>query len=490
MTDHTAYRGRLLFEGTLKLMSPLHIGAGFSDGVQGLDADGNTVGEAASIVFGKDGKPVIPPTSLKGAMRALVVAAADGPKDGHDPEIACKMFGEVRGGTGGTQGVVTPLTAMFMSAGSETRVEDVGARGDYRTTRTAIDGASGVPRSGLLFSKTVVGADATFGFRMMVTGDPDKIDGEVAGWLARLLRTMQADDKDNGLRLGAGRADGQGVVTLTINTVRAWRLVGATLQESDVTRLWLDRISGAAVLRADKRSFALTLAGDGPFMVLGHEKETAPIDGDVERKNIRKALRRGNTKAELPGTSLMGALRARAEWCVALADVRKWDFPFRDEHILAKMTDAAIPSPKLLIAELFGADDAALDCNATRKALAARAGITERQLTGFAGMLRVASIAPRPARLKTLTSVKIDRFTQGPMDRALFTSEAFVNPVFDVKLVLDHRAKDIHALFVEGLLADMTADGPRSGLMLGHGAARGFGWMRVAAVGGGDGTDA
>ena len=73
----------------------------------------------------------------------------------------------------------------------------------------------------------------------------------------------------------------------------------------------------------------------------------------------------------------------------------------------------------------------------------------------------------------TLPSVKLDRFSGAPIDGGLFATECFVDPVFEVELVYTGAHKN----HFEALLADIKDDG--SGLRLGHGGNRGFGWFTV-----------
>lgn len=101
-------------------------------------------------------------------------------------------------------------------------------------------------------------------------------------------------------------------------------------------------------------------------------------------------------------------------------------------------------------------------------------------VTGWRGLLAVESIRViRPGGKQTFTSVKLDRFSSAPIDGALFSVEAFVDPVFEVTLRLAPREKAPITLEAQSLFDRLLNDIKDMGLMLGHGGSRGFGWFSV-----------
>ena len=438
--DYAAYRGRLVFTGTLHLQAPMHIGSGFLDGWLERNSAELTGGEGeiGAMVLGVDDAPMIPSTTLKGAMRALFPA---------DDPIAERLFGVINGVSGGRIGIATPYAALLKSSANvSNRIDRLGSiPGTYLAQRTAIDDASGTADHNKLFSKTVVGPGATFAFRMVVSGDPDHLDEDLKIALCRMFATVK-----DGVSLGSGKGDGQGRMSLTLNHVMAHKLVAEALRATDVTKDWLDEIRRQSPYETWRKRYSLILEGQDAFLLLGSKRhdESGDPGADKEAKPLQ-ALRKDAKTPELPGSSLMGALRARAEWFVAL-NAHRGMSPF-DKHI---------------IRDVFGAE-------------ARKPDDLPNGATGFAGMLRVISITSVSAELLLTHSVKIDRFTQSPIDQALFATEAFDSPKFQVALGFDMRADESHADFVKELLSDIKADGPRHGLMLGHRSNSGYGWMDV-----------
>ncbi|WP_170984799.1 RAMP superfamily CRISPR-associated protein [Roseomonas sp. AR75] len=440
----------------MEVVSPLHIGAGFDEDPALDDADPHV----AQIVLGCDDLPVITATGLKGALRALL-----------PPDEASDLFGSIlddpdKPGAKARAGVLTPYAAMLVQpAVLGARAEPAGfrndTRGTYRAVRTAIDAATGVPASYQLSNAEMVAPGARFRFRMRLAGPPNTAPEREAR-VARLLASMQAP----GLRLGRGRGDGQGVVRLVAIDVVATRwLVGQTIERGDDVVAWRDRVRTATRIEPAGTAYVLTLSGTAPFLVM------ASPDGS-QADNTLHALRSGSGSPELPGSSLMGALRSRAAWLAGLRRLRAE--PGHDED-------------ELVLAELFGlrADQQRNKGFVAR--IAARCGRHLPEVTGFAGLLVVDSIEAGTAPLTSLPSVRIDRFTQAPMDGALFNTEAFLNPTFRVDLRLrphpggSQCEAPLHA-WVRRLIADMTDAGPRQGLMLGHGGNRGFGWFEVGST--------
>jgi hypothetical protein len=139
----------------------------------------------------------------------------------------------------------------------------------------------------------------------------------------------------------------------------------------------------------------------------------------------------------------MGVLRSRAEWLKQLQDCRGSPIPVP--------TQQKTPGPSSPVARLFGDE-------------------------GWGALLQLTKLEAQPAQTKFLTSVRLDRFSGGPIDGALFAVDAFVSPKFNVSFRLDkHRATPADEAFAQHLFADVR----KNGLMIGHGANRGFGWFDI-----------
>mgnify|MGYP000901999500 CR=1 FL=1 len=457
-----AYCGRLIFDAVLITRSPLHVGSGFSDGhLTQSSGESKAEGEIANVVLGLDDLPVIPATSIKGAMRALIEQS--------DQDAAKALFGDIKSDGGGRMGVLTPYAATTRQKADvgkriDRKSED---RGVFIAQRVAIDDASGTAADKKLLTRTMVAPGHSFNLQMVVMGGDAVLEPPHRDILVKLLASI----RERHLQLGSGKGDGHGVLAFKLERVRSLSLNRTTgaLDEQDVTSVWTKAIEGTGkpeLINGFSYRYRLQLAGEDVFAVLGaREEPKAKTEQqpalEKGRGNTLKALRNNDGTPELPGTSLMGVLRARAEWLVELKRAR---FTPGEEDAI-------------LLAELFGAEADALKNIKPR--LAKRNGIKPGNLTGFAGMLRVISIKAKGGNIVTTPSVRIDRLAQAPMDGGLFAFEAFDQPTFEVELGLDHRAKDCHAEFVEALLKDIIAEGPRQGLMLGHRGNSGFGWVAV-----------
>ena len=459
------YRGSTLFEARLEVLAPLHIGAGF-DRIQDR-ADGETV-EVAQLILAANGQPAITPTALKGAMRAIVKNAA-----GND--TAALLFGRELDHNikTGAIGILTPYAALMKQPGDISHRREVRGRskgGTFQAVRTAINGAAGVPASDKLFTTEMVAPGAVFSLRMRLLGDPRAVPEASAQAVAHLLELLQRD----GLTLGRGRGDGQGLVKVTLERVTSRWADGQGIQSKDDLANWQRRIATNAQWQAPEHPYRFTLRGDAAFLVSAGPEASSQISdatqqGRQGRSNMIRALRRRNNEPELPGSSLMGALRARAEWLAGLRNLR--GIPGHEKD-------------SIHIAEIFGLRADQMEDSQLMKALADRLDVQPIQITGLAGRLRLRRITPQKAEVVELASVRLDRFTQAPMDGALFATEAFVMPCFDVDLQLSPHPCDACDAelrrWVRRLIRHIAQRGAvEEGIMLGHGRNRGFGWFTL-----------
>ncbi|MGL4438789.1 MAG: RAMP superfamily CRISPR-associated protein [Bosea sp. (in: a-proteobacteria)] len=487
---YLAYKGRTKLSLQFETVAPLHIGTGFEDGLRALRKS-EEAGTESEIVIGADDLPVIPSTTLKGALRALVerkypILRNDWGREYPHP-VVVELFGEIRDSedrkkSGGAPGRLTIYAARMSKPPSvEKRIEPPARMrtkdGTYISARTAIDGEYGVAKEGLLFRQRMLAKGAGFTVDMVIAGGVGRLSGNAQDALLALLKQLL----ETGTPIGRNKGDGQGLLRLK-KLVRREE-IGPT-EDADVANLtaaYEGQIGRAkALLHGDTR-YRLTLTSEGPFIVkpLPEDlaKDRTPDKND--KKNTIKALRHGDGKPELPGTSLMGALRARAAWRLKLIAMRG-----APEKLVDALHDLS-PEPKLaqqlLLALVFGASADDLRAPEFRKALASALEINERKLTGYAGRLRVISISDAgPKKLSKLPSVKIDRFAMSPADGALFEIEAFARPAFSVLLDVVPARDTLDGIitdFVTHLLETLSADGPEGGLSLGSGEARGFGWF-------------
>jgi CRISPR/Cas system CSM-associated protein Csm3 (group 7 of RAMP superfamily) len=469
MTFYPAYRGRTVLTLRLRLESPLHVGSGFDE----LDAENH---EVQTIVVDGNREPYIPPTTLKGAIRALAVGS------GIDRETVEDVFGTIKAETDkGHPGYVIVSGASSLKRGwLDGRVDALESRsnpGTILSKRTAIDDASGTAEGNKLFQSRMVAPGTIFEMRVTIQRGAFEFTDPGIALLIRALAAL----KYHGIAVGRGKGDGHGLLKLeAVTKVDEIKIDGGkvvtTVQPVD---RWSQQIEAetSPLDRATAR-YVFTLDSDQPFAVLGPDKKEQAAENERGRNNKLRALRQPRTKdgkavmsaggkaevqPDLPGTSLMGVLRARAEWFARLEALRE-----------GKRGAAAEQAVFDCIQPLFGEDADNLK--------AARAKNSGR--TGFAGILRLHRIeVVKAAPPQTIDSVKIDRFSMGPFDSGLFGVEAFPKPKFRIELYLDERASPDDHAFMTAFVAWMTGEGPSSGLMIGHGVNRGFGWFAVKQEG-------
>jgi CRISPR/Cas system CSM-associated protein Csm3 (group 7 of RAMP superfamily) len=265
------------------------------------------------------------------------------------------------------------------------------------------------------------------------------------------------------------------LVKVTLERVTSRWADGQGIQSKDDLAKWQRRIATDAQWQAPGHPYRFTLRGDAAFLVSAGPEASSQISdatqqGRQGRSNMIRALRRRNNEPELPGSSLMGALRARAEWLAGLRNLR--GIPGHEKDAIH-------------IAEIFGLRADQMEDSQLMKALADRLDVQPIQITGLAGRLRLRRITPQKAEVVELASVRLDRFTQAPMDGALFATEAFVMPCFEVDLQLSQHPCDACDAelrrWVRRLIRHIGQRGAvEEGIMLGHGRNRGFGWFTLS----------
>lgn len=430
------YKNHVKICGVLTALTPLHLGSGESKqhpDIKTQVAHGKA-GEEKPIELSHvqrdgSGKPYIPSTSIKGALRARLAES-----------LRKDLFGQVDDKTNETEasGVMGRLWiygAAHTSTGPTDNLPHHGKTGlehSFVAARTRIHRESGTAEDHKLFHTEMAPPGTTFRFHAKWLTNAD---GEALAAELRDVATALAPlTDDNGVALGRGGRQGQGRVRLADVSAKLapWDGDEQPLTLPTVTY----RPAGAAC--------HLRLTGDGPYITIDSSQSKRGgkrHDADGEENTI-KPLMDAKGNPALPGSSLLGALRARTAW---LADGN--DNP---DKVFTTQDDLS-PTE-----QLFG-------------------------VTGWRGLLEVEKIQViDPGFRQTFTSVKLDRFSGAPIDGALFSVEAFVDPVFTVTLRLAPRNKapitdEAQDLF-KRLLDDIKTD---MGLMLGHGGARGFGWFTV-----------
>ena len=474
------------YEFTLGFVTetPLHLGSGQTLALdEGWSAPGRKTGikpDVATVVRDYEGKPYIPSTSIKGALRSVLQ------QSGADQKQVKSLFGEIRNDvkqqaddiSTGTAGALRIFGAKAVSAGPAgsfpfpQKTDICPEIYTYVEARTAINDATGTAEENKLFYSEMILPQTRFCFEMHFMGEEKDLPV-----IFRMLKTMETE----GLQLGRGAGYGHGRIRLLADELQvahtgldltkntAWQNSNCVHKAVSVLPDWdtgkaksyLHQAEGLTMDQIEYHHFKLK--SDAPFFVNDsfYQMETEQSKKQPnasEATKARPALRalRENGKAYLPATSLMGALRARMEWLEELDalndEVKRKVYEDDDKNAI----------PRRPSSRLFG--------RSTDKP-----GIDP-----FAGLLKVKSIthADKSADPKVMTSVKIDRFSGASIDGALFSVDSFAGPEFEVTLALEKRpGVDVSddSKCLEALIKDLVSNG----LMLGHATSRGFGWFEV-----------
>jgi CRISPR/Cas system CSM-associated protein Csm3 (group 7 of RAMP superfamily) len=447
------FASRIDFTALLKTLTPLHVGSGQSrkDGRLPVEAEGAAGAEAevSEIVLDGAGMPYIPGSTLKGALRGRLEAALK--RLDREPSDANELFGSSHDDKGVMAALIVYGARLAKGPANSELPAYRPETGVAVCARTAIDKGRGVVDRHKLFHTQEVAPGAQFEFHMRFIAPPEQKLAESA---RRLLALLIHDLSNGDLRLGRGTADGAGRLAWQEKKARRAQLDAETgeLRHKELPDGW--RAFGLAQEEANKlgaqfgRSVTLVLKTDGPFFVndwwwssqAAERKRKAKRErgerATVEEPQLR-ALRTSPVRPELPGSSLSGELRARAEWLAQRERLRA-SHETRDPAFGQEEVDG-----------LFGT--------------------TERK-----ARLRLRSIeGPETTSTLRAASVKLDRLAHGPMDSALFDVEAFVGCQFTAVFELPHGLSRGEAALCEALWGDVEHDG----VMLGHASSRGFGWF-------------
>lgn len=478
MNDGASPRVVYDVEATLEVLSPLHVGSGGArDDLPTVEGKpgANTAPAVAEIVRDADGNPYLPGTTIKGLLRRLAEAR------GMD---AGGLFGTIKLDTGGSPGRITVFGARRIDgpavphapfvAGAETKL----GKGVFVAARTRIDPATGTAGDRTLFHQEMVAPKTTFRLRLRIDAragvDESSLENRddhalqtgravrgdrnarpdadaLLATLRDLLNDLSAED---GQAIGKSQADGFGRVRLVPESLT---VAGRALAKSGAFEKHTPKAEPS--LQPAAKAEALRFTCKGPFIVLDASKTRKAGESEEGNRPHLSPQAWDERHPMLLGTSVMGALRARACWLAARQALRKGK---DGEAIRAIDRDGLVWRKGMKfqdlssVQRLFG-------------------------VTGLRGRLAIAALRVQQATPWDVTSVKLDRFTGGPVDNALFKTRAFIGVTFDLALALDERPKELddtsreldHALY-KALLDDIRANG----MVLGHGGNKGFGWFR------------
>ncbi|MEQ8585022.1 MAG: RAMP superfamily CRISPR-associated protein [Thalassobaculaceae bacterium] len=483
--------GKVVITGELEVLAPLHVGRG----ARLTDTEIKTqvsahAGEASeSIQFSAiqrdhEGMPYIPATSLKGSLRAVF----DGGERLRD------LFGEISDSgkeTGARTGVMGRLwfdgaSCIAALGGKNLEALPYGGRGGLKGTfvkpRTRIDRRTGTADRHRLFHAEMVPARTRFAFSAIWLTDMDA--GGIADELQSVVAALAPLVAEEGHALGRGTQKGDGRVRMlaeTLSLTYSSVLVDGGLDQAELTREFVRQLTGTAAAKP-RKLVRLRLACDGPFISIDSSRRTRG-GRDGGQNNLIAPLRDADGRPLLWASSVLGALRERCAWIAECDRLAKQASGGGDAvSAFAPARDAGAPIDDRDLGAVFPA------ARAVRKPEDLAALSSVERLFGVTGWkARVAVAAMRCVQSggsKKLTNVSIDRFTGGARDSArggaLFDTEVWFDPVFEVDLELDESRGGIAAAdldLFDRLIEEVTAEG----LFLGHGSAKGYGWFDVGA---------
>jgi CRISPR/Cas system CSM-associated protein Csm3 (group 7 of RAMP superfamily) len=414
--------------------TPLHCGTGDSEEL--TIATSNTPIRYANIVRGANRRAFLPAPTVKGAIRAAYLrafpdktkAAAALFGDNAEVETDFRMGRMILFGAEADEGstnAALPYAARLDKAGA------------YLAAHTAIDGGIGVADDHKLYHQELLAAGARFTLQALVLANAQ---GDLFGEAEQALALVTRD----GLRIGKGRADGQGLLAVAGSIEAVAHEIDAN---GTLSPTWRKTIAPAADddgRSAVIRHCSIALFCPGPFLVADSGavagRDTRNPDRDKQNTEAQvQAQKSSDSQPLLPGSSVSGALRQRAR------------FLWRREYLRNNEQFEADTDPAPVI-ELFG------DTSQMARLHVTRCVISEGE----------------PFEI---TSVKLDHFTGGPVDNALFRTAAFVGTRLDLELTLIERPKTETSIEAIALFELLHKDVRDNGITLGAGGNKGFGWF-------------
>ena len=400
------------FSGSLLLESDLHVG------------DGDTEGNLATFVRDVRGNPIIPGSTLKGALRACF-----------GRKTAGKLFGTAKDDGTGNMGRLIFYAARLRFGSADPGDLPADEAGVAQAAHVAIDRAHGGAEAQKLFEIEIVPAGARFDFDAVALAAPVDAANDIQTALAPLAA---------GLALGNGTGKGNGHLRLDPKNVRT------VLRRLDLSggapRVVEDPPQSLAVQAGTKVKPGRRLAFHCPGPYLSRKPAE---EGPQGRKNILFSLRRSGPTPVLWPESLYGVLRQRCAWIARTDATADGDDRFR------VLSDRKCPAALTRTERLFG-------------------------VSGWRGLVRLSDVALRGGQRMSaqgdgIAGIALDRFSGAVLDGKLFFSDAWTGLTLTFTLGLDSsrylEAQD-QALF-DALVVDIRLEG----LQLGHGTNRGFGWF-------------
>ncbi len=405
--------GKIVAEGTLTLQSPLLIGSGNSTSDNDIDIN---------VLKNKDGIPFLPGTSLTGVLRAFM--------ERESPECAEQLFGSAD-------------DMKDDSGQSMIILHDIPLTNSIPITRdgVSIDPLTGTAMKAHKFDYEAVSRDAEGPFRMIITLRQIHTDEngclmpEMEKAINHLLQKIAS-----GFQLGAHGSTGLGQVKVQNlekyfydfrdkNSVVSWLMPenkNFSPSKTTVKGNVIPFLDDDFVVEAE---FALPYS-----LIIRDYKQSETISKGQEQVSIHAVSLKENGSYVIPGSSWKGSLRQRAGYIL---------------NTLGKS--------QALVSSLMGPSPQEVKANPDKK---------------WKGRFQVKESLIRPDCVEDTpqSRIRIDRFTGGTIDSALFTvkplwgkeNDAIVKLQFQIENALDYEAGLALCLLKDLWLGKLAIGGEKS----------------------------
>lgn len=452
-------RWRIVAE--IQTKSPLHVGDGDRVKISTRDCVRESLDDAdpdyATVFTGQNGRPYLPATSIKGALRAWASAHR------LDKALIQEVFGHADRG-----GAVTfhdaPLLPKSVTPPRDPKCRFwCGTRSTALSPQVVIDPVTRSAQESLLYYVEYVPEGATF----EITVTAQNATSQQRGLLLYVLRNAFGSE-GRPARLGSGVANGWGQMSVTrwdAKTLDAAAWIASELQD---WRLALQPISAAEKLEWSswtpefERSFAadcvrlrLTLHFSGAMLVNDPTRRTKG-DSDGAGAVGHCMIRKENGDFYLPAESVRGAFRAQAR---RIWQTLAWDKPHQNASSGVQNAPRNGDEERLAaFFKLFGA-------------------------TGWRAPIEVEDFRlAEPAEERPQEFVAIDRFTGGAAGKKKFNAVALWKPKFvgDFTVRTDRLVASGAGCWIWLLLAFTLRDWMEGDGSIGFGRSKNYGGMEAS----------
>jgi len=404
----------ILLTGKIHLLTPALIGSGRSDYTE------------MDVILDSEDKPFIPATSLIGILKHRLQLTGDFEK----------QFGDYWGFSRGTEGRQSAICCSDLRCLSDKETITITTRDGIK-----IDSAKAMVEAGAKYDYQLIEPGVVFNLHMeVIVKEGDDVD-----FFTRNTATIRALLEKGMIAVGAKTNNGFGKIRLTDS-----KLVHVIFSEDDHVKKWFSYITGNRDINLPELENALpfedqvTAAAEFSIQAEFAIKNSLIIRSYSDRPEDPDAVNiHSGGSPVIPGSSLRGALRARAERILnTLGCTQTGD----------------------LLAELFGI-----------------AGKDDEPK--IKGKLMVAETVLPAYPAEVQSRIKIDRFSGGTIEGALFDSMPLfsVDPdddkIFQVSLRIrdfkDYEAGLLLLLLKDIWIGDLTVGGEKNvgrGVFIGHGA--------------------